>query len=30
MTPGEVMVRDLAGLEEARAWVAAGQIPHDP
>lgn len=25
MTPGEVLVRDLDGLEEARAWVAAGR-----
>jgi hypothetical protein len=24
MTPGEVQVRDLDGLEEATAWVAAG------
>ncbi len=23
MTPGDVMIRDLEGLEEARAWVAA-------
>jgi len=25
MTPGEVLVRDLGGLDEARAWVAAGR-----
>ena len=24
MTPGEVLVRDLDGLEEAKAWVTAG------
>lgn len=25
MTPGEVLVQDLDGVEEARAWVAAGR-----
>ncbi len=25
MTPGEVLVQNLDGLEEARAWVAAGR-----